>query len=51
MIISNTDKERIGGGGPAAWELTRLGHQPVVLEKADVVGGLARTEVYRGYRF
>ena len=43
------------GGGPAgltaALELTRLGFQPVVVEKSDVVGGLARTEVHRGYRF
>jgi protoporphyrinogen oxidase len=43
------------GGGPAgltaARELTRLGACPLVLEKAGMVGGLARTESYRGFRF
>ena len=43
------------GGGPAgltaAYELTRLGIQPVVIEKAHVVGGLARTEKFKGYHF
>jgi len=43
------------GAGPAgltaAYELIKRGVQPVVLEKADKVGGLARTEVYKGYRF
>jgi protoporphyrinogen oxidase len=43
------------GGGPAgltaAYELVKRGHRPVVLEKADKVGGLSRTEQYKGYRF
>lgn len=43
------------GGGPAgltaAYELAKQGVQPVVLEKGDKVGGIARTEVYKGYRF
>jgi len=43
------------GAGPAgltaAYELVRQGIRPIVLEKADKVGGLARTETYRGYRF
>jgi protoporphyrinogen oxidase len=43
------------GGGPAgltaAYELVRHGRRPVVLEKRGVVGGLARTEAYRGYHF
>lgn len=43
------------GGGPAgltaAYELTRLGVRPTVLEKRDKVGGLACTESYRGFRF
>ena len=43
------------GAGPAgltaARELVRAGHQPVVLEKSRRVGGLARTEEYRGFRF
>jgi len=43
------------GGGPAgltaAYELLRHGIQPVVLEASDKVGGIARTETYKGYRF
>jgi protoporphyrinogen oxidase len=43
------------GGGPAgltaAYELVKQGVRPVVLEKADKVGGLARTETYKGFRF
>lgn len=43
------------GAGPAgltaAYELVKQGIQPIVLEKSDKVGGIARTEVYKGYRF
>jgi protoporphyrinogen oxidase len=43
------------GGGPAgltaAYELTRHGERPLVLERADLVGGLARTECYKGFHF
>jgi protoporphyrinogen oxidase len=43
------------GAGPAglsaAYELVRGGSDPLVLEKADRVGGLARTETFRGYGF
>jgi protoporphyrinogen oxidase len=43
------------GGGPAgltaAYALTRHGLCPIVLEKDHLVGGLARTESYKGYRF
>jgi protoporphyrinogen oxidase len=43
------------GGGPAgltaAYELTKLGHQPHVFEKLDTVGGLARTANYKGFHF
>lgn len=43
------------GAGPAgltaAYELSKQGIAAVVLEKADKVGGISRTEVYRGYRF
>src|SRR5262245_58938265 len=43
------------GAGPAgltaAYELTGLGHRPIVLEKEQSVGGLARTENYRGFYF
>jgi protoporphyrinogen oxidase len=44
----------IGGAGPAgltaAHELVQNGVPPLVLEAADQVGGLARTEVWQGYR-
>jgi protoporphyrinogen oxidase len=43
------------GGGPAgltaAYEAVRQNIRPIVLEKSDKVGGLARTEIYKGYRF
>jgi len=45
----------IVGGGPAglaaAYELIKKGTQPIILEKADKVGGLARTETCQGYFF
>jgi len=41
------------GAGPAglaaAYALTARGHQPVILEKSDGVGGICRTHDYRGY--
>lgn len=43
------------GAGPAgltaAHECARQGIRPIVLEKADKVGGLSRTEIYKGYHF
>src|SRR5258706_2373351 len=43
------------GAGPAglsaAHELARLGRRAVVLEKLDKVGGLSRTESYKGFFF
>lgn len=43
------------GGGPAgltaAYRLTSHGFRPIVVEKAHIVGGLARTESYKGYHF
>ena len=43
------------GAGPAglatACELIKQGVQPIVLEKADRVGGIARTETYKDYYF
>jgi protoporphyrinogen oxidase len=35
----------------AAYELSKLGRQALVLEADDQVGGLSRTVNYRGYRF
>lgn len=43
------------GGGPAgltaAYELVKLGERPVVLEKRDKVGGIARTEEFKNFHF
>lgn len=43
------------GAGPAgltaAYELIKRNIRPIVLEKADKVGGIARTEAYKGYYF
>ncbi len=43
------------GGGPAgltaAYELTKRSIPTTVVEKARIVGGLSRTEEYKGYRF
>lgn len=43
------------GGGPAgltaAYELTKQNVRPIVLEQSDQVGGISRTETYKGYRF
>ena len=43
------------GAGPAgltaAYELAKLDLSPLVIEKADKVGGLARTEDYKGFQF
>ena len=43
------------GGGPAgltaAYELSKHGQKSIVFEKADRVGGISRTETYKGYRF
>lgn len=45
----------IVGAGPAgltaAHELVQLGHMPLVLEQDKQVGGISRTEVFKGYRF
>lgn len=43
------------GGGPAGltagYELMKQGMTSVILEKADKVGGISRTETYKSYRF
>jgi protoporphyrinogen oxidase len=43
------------GAGPAglsaAYECMKRGIRPIVVEKADRVGGIARTETYKGYHF
>jgi protoporphyrinogen oxidase len=43
------------GAGPAGltagYELVKRGIKPIVLERANLVGGISRTEMYKGYRF
>lgn len=43
------------GAGPAglsaAYEITKSNARPILIEKYDKVGGLARTENYKGYHF
>jgi protoporphyrinogen oxidase len=43
------------GGGPAgltaAYELVKRGVRPIVFEQDRLVGGIARTEEYKGYRY
>ena len=43
------------GAGPAgltaAYQLSKQNIKSIVLEKADKVGGISRTETYKGYRF
>jgi len=43
------------GAGPAGltagYELVKQGIRPIVLEGGDKVGGISRTEIYKGYRF
>ncbi len=52
---NNVGRAVVIGGGPAgltaAVELCRLGVPVTVLEKDRLVGGIARTETYKGYRF
>ena len=51
-----SDGTVIAGGGPAgltaAYELSKHGHPCVVLEAdPSLVGGISRTDQYKGYRF
>ena len=53
--LSADSRPLVLGAGPAgitaAYELARRGHEHVVVEASDSIGGLARTEVRDGYRF
>ena len=58
MVTSNSNAHSevvILGAGPAgltaAYELGKQGIRSLVLEKSHMVGGHARTESYKGYRF
>ena len=54
MSESNIQTVIVIGGGPAgltaAYELAKVGIKPIVLEMGARVGGIARTEVFNGYR-
>jgi len=54
-IESPPRRVAIAGGGPAgltaAYEAQRRGDIPEVLERDQIVGGLSRTDAFRGYRF
>ena len=54
-MMNHPKQTVIIGGGPAglttAYELSKNGKKSVVFEKADRVGGISRTETYKGYRF
>jgi len=39
------------GGLAAAYELSKEGIQPIVIEKANTAGGISRTETYKEYYF
>lgn len=52
--VSHTPVVVIGGGPAgltAAYELSKHHVKSIVLEKSDKVGGISRTEIYKGYRF
>jgi protoporphyrinogen oxidase len=53
--VNSNKKVIIIGAGPAgltaAYELVKLNLDPIILEKGDKVGGLARTEDYKGFFF
>ena len=56
MVDQRTRRACIIGAGPAgltaAYELTKHGHSCVVLEAdPNLVGGISRTDQYKGYRF
>ena len=55
MNTISTVNTVVMGAGPAgltaAYELAKSGQSSIVLEQADKVGGISRTETYKGYRF
>ena len=55
MVSSPPSPIIVIGAGPAgltaAYEAVKKNLHPILVEKSDQVGGIARTELYRGYRF
>ena len=55
LSIKSTANTVVMGAGPAgltaAYELAKNDKASIVLEQADKVGGISRTETYKGYRF
>jgi protoporphyrinogen oxidase len=55
VALMNHSPTIIIGAGPAgltaAYQLVKRNIRPIVIEKSNQVGGLARTEDYKGYRF
>ena len=51
----SVDRTVVIGAGPAgltaAWELVKAKKPVLVLEKDGIVGGISRTETYKGYRY
>ncbi len=54
-LTSQTDPVIIIGAGPAglsaAYELTKSGVQPLILEATNTIGGISQTAEYKGYLF
>ncbi|MGB7377273.1 MAG: FAD-dependent oxidoreductase, partial [Rivularia sp. (in: cyanobacteria)] len=53
-IMKNNQVVVIGAGPAgltAAYHLVKHGIKPIVLEQSDKVGGISRTEKYKGYHF
>jgi protoporphyrinogen oxidase len=55
MVLSPSSPIVVIGAGPAgltaAYESAKSNLHPILIEKSGQVGGIARTELYRGYRF
>lgn len=53
--VDHANQIVIIGGGPAGltagYELVKQGRQPLIIEHDSIVGGIARTETYKDYRF
>ena len=54
-VCTSEEKAIVIGAGPAGLaagtELLKQGVKPTVLEAADIIGGISRTQCYKGYHF